>query len=63
MWDTDFIQQVQYALGHDSILYVTQSKSEVQDTVPAVLHLAGQYPTLVNLRFTIQVGGQIQRIP
>ncbi len=63
MWDTDSIRQVHYALGRDGIMYVTQSKSEVQDTVTAVLHLAGQYPTLVNLRFTIQVGGQVQQIP
>ena len=61
--DTDFIRQVRYALGHDGILYVTQSKTEVQDTVAAVLYLAGQYPSLVNLRFTIQVGGQVQQVP
>jgi predicted nuclease of predicted toxin-antitoxin system len=27
--DTDFIRDVRYALGHDGILYITQSKTEL----------------------------------
>lgn len=61
--DTDFIRDVRYALGHDGILYVTQSKTELQDTVAAVLALASQHASLVNLRIIIQVGGQVQVVP
>jgi predicted nuclease of predicted toxin-antitoxin system len=59
--DTDFLREVRYALGHDGILYVTQTRTELQDTVTAVLVLANQYPALTNMRFTIQAGGQVSR--
>jgi hypothetical protein len=61
--DTDFIAQLRYALGHYGILYVHQSKAEVQDLVTVVLILAAQYPTIANLRFDILPGAQINRIP
>lgn len=61
--DTDFIQQLTYALGHDGIVFVTQSKTEPQDTATALLGLAQQYQTLVNMRFTVWVGGQVRREP
>ena len=61
--DTDFIRQLRYALGHDGILYVTQSKSELRDTVAATLDLASRYTSLANLRFIITVGGQPQIVP
>jgi hypothetical protein len=51
------------ALGHDGILYVHQSKTEVQDLVTAVFALATHYPTIANLRFAILPGGQVNRIP
>ncbi len=59
--DTDFLKQVRYALGHYGILHVMQSRTELQDTVAAVISLAAQYSTLVNMRFTIRVGGQPER--
>jgi predicted nuclease of predicted toxin-antitoxin system len=61
--DTDFTRSVRYALGHDGILRVTQSKTELQDTVTAVVSLASQYPSLANLRFIILAGGQVQPVP
>jgi predicted nuclease of predicted toxin-antitoxin system len=61
--DTDFIRQARYALGHDGILYVVQSKSELQDTIAAAIALAAQYTSLANLRFVIQIGGQPQQVP
>lgn len=60
--DTDFIAQAQYAIGHYGILYVHQSKTEVQDLVTAVLALATQYPTIANLRFEILPGAHLNRI-
>lgn len=60
--DTDFITQLRYALGHDGILYVHQSKLEVHDLVIAVLALAAHYPTIANLRFEILPGAQVNRI-
>ena len=60
--DTDFIREVRYALGHDGILYVRQSRSELQDTVSAALALASQYSSLANMRFIIEVGGQVQQV-
>ena len=59
--DTDFLREVRYAIGHDGILYVVQSRTELQDTVTALLNLAAQYPSLANLRFTIRIGGQPER--
>jgi predicted nuclease of predicted toxin-antitoxin system len=61
--DTDFIRQVRYALGHDGILYITQSRTELQDTMTAVLGLATQYSSLLHERFIIQVGGAVTRVP
>lgn len=61
--DTDFIRQVRYALGHYGILFITQLRTELQDTVTATTGLAHQYSTLVNLRFIVQVGGSITQIP
>lgn len=61
--DTDFIREVRYALGHDGILFVTQSKTELQDTSAAALALATQYPSLANRRFIILPGGQVQAVP
>jgi predicted nuclease of predicted toxin-antitoxin system len=61
--DTDFVRDVRYALGHDGILYISQSRTELQDTVTAVLSLATQYPSLVNMRFIIQVGGSSAQVP
>ncbi len=61
--DTDFVREVRYALGHHGLLYVTQSRTELQDTVAAVLRLATQYASLVNLRVIIQVGGSIALVP
>jgi predicted nuclease of predicted toxin-antitoxin system len=60
--DTDFLREVRYALGHDGILYVVQSRTELQDTVTAVVNLAAQYSSLANLRFTIRIGGQPERM-
>lgn len=57
--DTDFIRETRYALGHDGILYVTQTKTELRDTTVAILILAGQYQSLANMRFVIQIGGQV----
>lgn len=53
--DTDFLRQLRYALGHDGILYVAQSRTELPDTVTAVL-------TLANMRFEIRAGGQVLRV-
>jgi predicted nuclease of predicted toxin-antitoxin system len=61
--DTDFIRQVRYALGHDGILFVTQSRTELTDTVSAALSLSSQFSSLANLRFIIQVGGQVSHVP
>jgi predicted nuclease of predicted toxin-antitoxin system len=61
--DTDFLTEVRYALGHDGILFVTQSRTELQDTESAVLTLAARYPSLANLRVRIQVGGQVSLAP
>jgi predicted nuclease of predicted toxin-antitoxin system len=61
--DTDFLRELRYALGHDGILYVTQSRTELQDTVTAVLDLASRYLTLRNMRFTIHVGGSVSPVP
>lgn len=58
--DTDFLRELRYALGHDGILYVTQTRTELQDTVSAILTLANQYPSLANMRFIIQAGGRVQ---
>jgi hypothetical protein len=52
---------VRYAIGHDGILWVTQSRTELQDTVTAALTLAAQYPSLANMRFIVHVGGQASR--
>lgn len=56
--DTDFLREVRYALGHDGILYVVQLRTELQDTIAAVLSLASQYSSLANMRVIIRVGGQ-----
>ena len=61
--DTDFIRQVRFALGHDGILFVTQSKSELHDSVTATLGLANQFASLANMRFIIHIGGQIIQVP
>jgi predicted nuclease of predicted toxin-antitoxin system len=61
--DTDFIRDVRYAIGHSGIVYVTQSKSELSDTVHGIVSLSQQLPTLTNMRLMILVGGQIQAIP
>jgi predicted nuclease of predicted toxin-antitoxin system len=61
--DTDFIRQSHYAIGHDGILYVHQSKTEVSDLITAVLALASQYPTIANLRFEILPGAKTIQIP
>jgi predicted nuclease of predicted toxin-antitoxin system len=60
--DTDFVREVRYALGHYGILYVTQSRTELPDTVTAMLNLANHYSSLVNMRFIVQVGGAITQI-
>jgi predicted nuclease of predicted toxin-antitoxin system len=60
--DTDFLREVRYALGHDGILYGTQTRTELQDTVSATLTLAGQYQSLANMRFNIQAGGHVSRV-
>ena len=60
--DTDFVRQVRYALGHAGILYVAQSRTELRDTVTAVMTLARQYPSLDNMRFSIQVGGVVMPV-
>ena len=59
--DTDFIRLLHYALGHDGILFVTQSRTELPDTVTAALYLGQHYQTLANMRFTILTGGTIRR--
>jgi len=59
--DTDFLREVRYAIGHDGILWVTQSRTELQDIVTAALTLAAQYPSLANMRFIVHVGGQVSR--
>ena len=61
--EVDFVREVRYALGHEGILYVTQTRTELLDTVTAVLSLASQYPSLVNLRYIIQAGGSLVRVP
>lgn len=60
--DTDFIRDVRYALGHDGILYVTQSRTELADTVTAALRLANQYLALTIMRFVIHAGGTVLRV-
>jgi predicted nuclease of predicted toxin-antitoxin system len=60
--DTDFLREIRYALGHDGILFVTQTRTELRDTVSAVLTLASQYQSLANKRFNIQAGGQVSRV-
>jgi predicted nuclease of predicted toxin-antitoxin system len=60
--DRDFIREVRYALGHDGILYVTQSRSELPDTVTAIQALATQYQSLANMRVVIQVGGLVLHV-
>jgi predicted nuclease of predicted toxin-antitoxin system len=60
--DTDFLREVRYAIGHDGILWVTQSRTELQDTVTATLSLAAQYLSLANMRFIIRAGGQVSRV-
>ncbi|HEX6817892.1 MAG TPA: DUF5615 family PIN-like protein [Ktedonobacterales bacterium] len=60
---TDFTRQARYALGHYGILRITQSKTELQDTVIATLALAAQYPSLVNVRVVVLPGGQFQVVP
>ena len=59
--DTDFLRELRYAIGHDGILWVTQSRTELQDTVTATLSLASQYPALANMRFIVHAGGQVSR--
>ena len=61
--DTDFVRDVRYVLGHDGILYVTQSRTELQDTVTAALALASQFSALANKRFIVQVGGTVVQAP
>lgn len=61
--DTDFVRQIRYALGHDGILYVTQSRTELPDTTAAVLSLAHHSLSLANMRFIIQVGGRFTLVP
>lgn len=61
--DADFIRQVRYALGHDGILFVTQSRLELQDTETSALALARTYSSLANMRFIIHIGGQVTRVP
>jgi predicted nuclease of predicted toxin-antitoxin system len=60
--DTDFIREVRYALWHDGILYVRQSRTELQDTVSAALTLTGQFSSLVNMRFIVEVDGRVQQV-
>ena len=60
--DTDFIRDVRYAIGHSGIVYVTQSRSELSDTVNGIVALAQQHPTLTNMRLIILIGGQTQVI-
>ncbi|HEX8033445.1 MAG TPA: DUF5615 family PIN-like protein [Ktedonobacterales bacterium] len=60
--DTDFLREARYALGHDGILYITQSQTELQDTVAAILSLTQQHASLANMRFMILAGGQISRV-
>lgn len=60
--DTDFLLDVRYALGHDGIVFVTQSRTELLDTVAAISTLAQQYTSLVNMRFIVLVGGQVSRV-
>ena len=59
--DTDFLKQPRYALGHDGILYVRQSRTELNDTLAAIVDLAAQYSSLANMRFTIESGGRAAR--
>jgi hypothetical protein len=60
--DTDFLREARYASGHDGILWVTPSRTELHDTVTAALTLTSQYPSLANMRFTVHVGGQVSRL-
>jgi predicted nuclease of predicted toxin-antitoxin system len=59
--DTDFLKQQRYALGHEGILYVRQSRTELNDTLAVVVDLAAQYSSLANMRFTIEPGGHAVR--
>jgi predicted nuclease of predicted toxin-antitoxin system len=59
--DTDFLKQPRYALGHDGILYVQQSRTELNDTLAAIVALSSQYSSLANMRFTIEPGGRAVR--
>lgn len=61
--DTDFVRQLRYVLGHYGIIYITQSRSELRDTVTAALGLAQQHATLVNMRFIVHVGGSVTQVP
>ena len=61
--DTDFVRNIRYAIGHSGILYVVQSRTELQDTVTAALHIANLHPSLENLRFIIQVVGLVAQVP
>lgn len=60
--DTDFIRDIRYALGHDDIHYVIQSRTEIADTTTAMLDLANQYSVLTNMRFVIRAGGAFSRV-
>lgn len=59
--DTDFLRELRYAIGHDGILFVVQSRTELQDTVTALLTLAAQIPSLANMRYIVRIGGQPER--
>ena len=59
--DTDFLKQARYALGHDGILSIRQSRTELNDTLVAVVDLASQFSSLANMRFTIEIGGRAVR--
>lgn len=61
--DTDFIRDVRYALGHSGILYVVQSRTELQDSITGALHVARLYPSLDSMRFIVQPGGLVVKAP
>lgn len=61
--DTDFLRQVRYAIGHSGILYIAQSRTELQDTIAGALYLASHFPSLANMRFIIQPGGVVISAP
>jgi uncharacterized protein with PIN domain len=60
--DTDFIRQFQYTIGHDGIFFVTQSRTELQDTVIAIASLADSDTTIAHRRFIILIGGQTREV-